>query len=194
MEGSGRGLIWGTMMTLAWRNSGKSRKPSVRIAGVRTEIWTRDLPNTKQSANRSAATLGRAACPEVHFVLKRSPLYLHPTALPGFHRLPVGGPRTWWGPVAVVVASSPATVCAPDYWNSACTASPVPGQNVSPVRQASSSLHTRDNRTGPTGTSSSLENIKARSSQGLVPVFWRGSRPAEFVYLIKHHAARRRYM
>jgi hypothetical protein len=89
------------------------------------------------------------------------PRYLHPTVLPECRLLPDGVLRKWWAPVVVVAASSPGTACARDCWSSACTASPVPGQNVSPLRQAASSLHTRDNRTGPTETSSSLENTNA---------------------------------
>jgi hypothetical protein len=30
------------------KDCGKPRKTSVRIAGLRSEIWTRDIPNTKQ--------------------------------------------------------------------------------------------------------------------------------------------------
>jgi hypothetical protein len=46
LEGNGRGL--GTITELAWRNWGTPRSPSVRIAGLRAEIWTRDLPNRKE--------------------------------------------------------------------------------------------------------------------------------------------------
>jgi hypothetical protein len=48
MEGSGRGLICDTILKFAWMDLGKPRKPSVRIAGLRAEIWIRHLPNTKQ--------------------------------------------------------------------------------------------------------------------------------------------------
>jgi hypothetical protein len=40
VEGS-RGLIWGTISAFAWKEWEKSRKPEVRIACVRAEIWTR---------------------------------------------------------------------------------------------------------------------------------------------------------
>jgi hypothetical protein len=48
MEGSGRGLIWGTIVAFAWRDWGKPSKTSVRIAGLRADIWIRDLQNMKQ--------------------------------------------------------------------------------------------------------------------------------------------------
>lgn len=89
--------------------------------------------------------------------------YLHPTALPEFHRQLIRsplavGPRRKWDPVAMKAASSLESACEPDCWNSACTASPAPGQNVPLVRQASPSPRTRGNRTDQIGTSSSLEN------------------------------------
>jgi hypothetical protein len=43
LKGSGHGII----EALAWRNSGKPRKISVRIVGVRAKIQTELLPNTK---------------------------------------------------------------------------------------------------------------------------------------------------
>jgi hypothetical protein len=48
MEESGRGPTEGTTLAFAWRDWGKPRKNSVRIAGLQAEIWTRDLPHTKQ--------------------------------------------------------------------------------------------------------------------------------------------------
>jgi hypothetical protein len=37
----------GTIPTFAWRDWGKPRRTAVGIAGVRTEIWTGDIPNSK---------------------------------------------------------------------------------------------------------------------------------------------------
>jgi hypothetical protein len=34
-----------------WRDWGKPRKTSVRISSLRAEVWTRDMPNTKQDSN-----------------------------------------------------------------------------------------------------------------------------------------------
>jgi hypothetical protein len=48
MEGSDRGLIKGTITAFAWRDWGKSRKILISMAGLRAEIWTRYIPNTKQ--------------------------------------------------------------------------------------------------------------------------------------------------
>jgi hypothetical protein len=48
VEWCGRGLIYGTIAVFVWRNLGKPRNPSVRIAYLPADIWTRDLPNTKQ--------------------------------------------------------------------------------------------------------------------------------------------------
>jgi hypothetical protein len=48
---SGRGLIWDTISTFAWRNWGKTRKTSVRIAGFWPEIWTWDLLKGNRRAN-----------------------------------------------------------------------------------------------------------------------------------------------
>jgi hypothetical protein len=57
MEASGRGLIWGTIPKFAWRDWGKLRKSSVAIPGLRTETWTRDLPNTKQECSSYVRSL-----------------------------------------------------------------------------------------------------------------------------------------
>lgn len=89
--------------------------------------------------------------------------YLHPTVLPEFHRQLIRslldvGPKRKWDPVAKGAASSQESACEPDCWNSACTASPAPGQNVPLVRQASPSPRIRGNRTDQIGTFSSLEN------------------------------------
>jgi hypothetical protein len=46
MEGSGRDLIQSTIAAFGWRDWGKHE--NIRIAGLRHDIWTRDLPNTKQ--------------------------------------------------------------------------------------------------------------------------------------------------
>jgi hypothetical protein len=46
MEGSGRGLIWGNIPAFM-EGLRKLRKTSVRIPGLRAEIWTQNLPNTK---------------------------------------------------------------------------------------------------------------------------------------------------
>jgi hypothetical protein len=43
MEGHGRGLVLCTIPALAWRDWGKSRNTLIRIAGLRAEIWSRDL-------------------------------------------------------------------------------------------------------------------------------------------------------
>jgi hypothetical protein len=48
MEGSGHGMLLGTIPAFSWRVWGKLRKTSVRKAGLRAEIQNRDLPNTKQ--------------------------------------------------------------------------------------------------------------------------------------------------
>jgi hypothetical protein len=48
MEGVDGGLVWGTI----WRVWRKSREASVKIAGRRAEVWTRDLLSTKQHCYR----------------------------------------------------------------------------------------------------------------------------------------------
>jgi hypothetical protein len=48
MEGSGRCLINGTVPVFVSSNWVQPRNPSVRTADIRAEIWTRNLPNTKQ--------------------------------------------------------------------------------------------------------------------------------------------------
>jgi hypothetical protein len=45
---SGHSLVWGTILSFAWRDWGKRRKNLVRIDGLQVEIWTRDLPNMKE--------------------------------------------------------------------------------------------------------------------------------------------------
>jgi hypothetical protein len=40
--------FWGSIPTFACSVSENSRKISVNVAGLRAEIWTRDLTNTKQ--------------------------------------------------------------------------------------------------------------------------------------------------
>jgi hypothetical protein len=45
MEGSGRGLL---VPEFAWRDLENPRKNSVTITGIRAEIWTRNLQDTKQ--------------------------------------------------------------------------------------------------------------------------------------------------
>jgi hypothetical protein len=40
--------ILGTTLAFAWKNWGKPRKRSVRIVGVQTDSWTRDIHNAKQ--------------------------------------------------------------------------------------------------------------------------------------------------
>jgi hypothetical protein len=37
----------GTFPAFDWRDWGKTQKGSVTTAGLRAEIWTQDLPNTK---------------------------------------------------------------------------------------------------------------------------------------------------
>jgi hypothetical protein len=46
VEGSGPGLIKGSILAVAWRDWGKPQKPSISINDIRSEIWTWDLPNT----------------------------------------------------------------------------------------------------------------------------------------------------
>jgi hypothetical protein len=48
MAENGRGLIQGTFPAFVWKDGGKPRKPSVRIASLRVEICTVDLLNTQQ--------------------------------------------------------------------------------------------------------------------------------------------------
>jgi hypothetical protein len=48
IQGSGRGLVWGTVPTFAWMHWWKPRNPSVRIDGPRAWIWTRYLSYMKQ--------------------------------------------------------------------------------------------------------------------------------------------------
>jgi hypothetical protein len=89
--------------------------------------------------------------------------YLHPIVLPEFHRQLIRSlldvdPKRKWDPVAMGAVSSPESACEPDCWNSACTASPAPGQNVPLVLQASPSPRIRGNRMDQIGISSSLEN------------------------------------
>jgi hypothetical protein len=47
-EGSGRGLIEETIPAFAW-DWGKPRKPSARLADLRTDIWTQYIQSTKES-------------------------------------------------------------------------------------------------------------------------------------------------
>jgi hypothetical protein len=47
-KGCGRNLIYGITQEFAWRDWGKLRKTYVRVAGLRAEIWTRDIKNTKK--------------------------------------------------------------------------------------------------------------------------------------------------
>jgi hypothetical protein len=47
-EKSGRGLIYGTASTFAWRNEGKPRKTLMKAVGNQTAVRTRHLPNTSQ--------------------------------------------------------------------------------------------------------------------------------------------------
>jgi hypothetical protein len=46
LEGSGRGLILRNLPGI--RLEGLRKPQKLRIAGLRADIWTRDLPNTKQ--------------------------------------------------------------------------------------------------------------------------------------------------
>jgi hypothetical protein len=54
MNWKGREIIWQwpnlkyNIPELSWKNWGKPRKTSVRIATIGAEIWTRDLPDTKK--------------------------------------------------------------------------------------------------------------------------------------------------
>jgi hypothetical protein len=48
MEGSGHGLIWGTILAFAWRDWGEPQKAYVRISSLQAGILTQDLPNMKQ--------------------------------------------------------------------------------------------------------------------------------------------------
>jgi hypothetical protein len=48
VEGSGRGLISGAIPAFSWREWGKPLKTRIRTAGLRDEVWTRDLPSMKQ--------------------------------------------------------------------------------------------------------------------------------------------------
>lgn len=54
MGGNGHRVISDTMPVLAWRDWGNPWQVSVRTAGLRPEIWTKDLPN----ANTLTAILG----------------------------------------------------------------------------------------------------------------------------------------
>jgi hypothetical protein len=57
MKGIGSVLIKGTIPAFAQRYRVKPRKISVRIPGLRAEIWTLDLPNTKQESAAETASL-----------------------------------------------------------------------------------------------------------------------------------------
>jgi hypothetical protein len=46
-----RGLIWGSVPAPVWKNVGKLRKISMRIASPLAEIWSRELPNTNQECH-----------------------------------------------------------------------------------------------------------------------------------------------
>jgi hypothetical protein len=48
LEWRGHDLILRCYPGIAWRAWEKPRNKSGRIAGLRTEIWTGDLPNTKR--------------------------------------------------------------------------------------------------------------------------------------------------
>jgi hypothetical protein len=43
-------LIWITILEFIWRDWGKPRETSVRVACLPSGIWTQDLPNTKQKS------------------------------------------------------------------------------------------------------------------------------------------------
>jgi hypothetical protein len=51
LEGSDQGLILRYYPGIRMGELKKTTKPSVRIASLRVEIWTRDLPNTKQKGS-----------------------------------------------------------------------------------------------------------------------------------------------
>jgi hypothetical protein len=57
VEGSGGGLILKHYPGICLEGLRKTTKTSVRIAGLRAEFWTRDLPITK-SINNSTTMLG----------------------------------------------------------------------------------------------------------------------------------------
>jgi hypothetical protein len=48
VEGSGRDIFWRIFPAFTWRDWGKPRKTSGKIACLRAEIWTRDISHTKQ--------------------------------------------------------------------------------------------------------------------------------------------------
>jgi hypothetical protein len=50
VEGSGRGLMQGIIPAIALNGWEKPRKPAVMVAGLQADIWTQDLPNTKQES------------------------------------------------------------------------------------------------------------------------------------------------
>jgi hypothetical protein len=58
LEGSGRGLILRHCSGIRLEELKKQRNTSVRITGLRAEIWTRDLSNRNRSVNLSSTTLG----------------------------------------------------------------------------------------------------------------------------------------
>ena len=57
MKRSGRCLIWGTIAAWAWRQWGRWRKPSDRMADLRSEIWTGHLPSAEQEIWRGSVVM-----------------------------------------------------------------------------------------------------------------------------------------
>jgi hypothetical protein len=50
LEGSGRGLIYGTFPAFARDTERKPWKTSLKITSLRADIWTWDLPNKNQES------------------------------------------------------------------------------------------------------------------------------------------------
>jgi hypothetical protein len=57
MKGSGRGLI---KVLLRYFPRTEENHENIWRVCLQTEIWTQDLPNTKQSANHSVAMCGNS--------------------------------------------------------------------------------------------------------------------------------------
>jgi hypothetical protein len=57
VAGSNPVLILGTTLAFAWKNWGKPRKSSVRIVGVQTDSWTRNIHNIRLSHSAISITV-----------------------------------------------------------------------------------------------------------------------------------------
>jgi hypothetical protein len=79
MEQSGQVLIEGTIPVFVWKDWGKPRKTSVRIAGLRAETLNRHLPNKTQECWPFNCEVGRVFLENLVVVqpVKKLPVSYH---------------------------------------------------------------------------------------------------------------------